>query len=349
MQTIRRILFVAAATLFCIPIVFGQKVETLFYAVDTEESFQDYKANIGMIDIVGPQSYRMDEFGTLWGSVDRRILDLAKKNNVKVMPLVVNAGFDQPAFHRLLHDSLAITRAIGSLVSVCKENGYYGIQFDFEDIHVTDKDAFTEFYRKTAEVLHANGFAISVAVVPRSSDLPGPTSYHKWIFEYWRGAYDYRALARIGDFISLMTYDQHTYRTTPGPVAGLQWMEEVITFVTKEVPAGKISLGIPFYSYRWYPSFQNNQAYAWGQTLGYSDAMGLAERFQAEWKWDDREKVHYTFYENAGLNEYIYLEDQESFKAKMELVKKYKFRGISVWRLGGEDPGVWRVLGDVRR
>ena len=244
MRHTRRVLLVAAAFLFCAALAFGQNIETLFYAVDTEESFQDFKANIGMIDIVGPQSYRMDEFGTLWGSVDRRILDLARTNNVKVMPLVVNAGFDQPTFHKLLHDPAAMERAVSSLLSVCRENGYYGIQFDFEDIHVSDKDAFTEFYRKTADILHANGYAISVAVVPRSSDLPGPTSYHKWIFEYWRGAYDYPALASIGDFISLMTYDQHTYRTTPGPVAGLRWVEKVINFVTKEVPAVKISLGL---------------------------------------------------------------------------------------------------------
>ena len=344
MNHVPRVLSCCTALLLCISLLSAQKTEMLFYTVDGEDCFRSFEANIRMIDIVGPQSYRMDEFGTLWGSVDRRILELAQNHNVKVMPLVVNAGFDQPTLHKLLHDSLAVSRAIRSMLEVCRKYAYYGIQFDFENIHVTDKEAFTEFYRKTAAVLHANGFAISIAVVPRSSDLPGPNNYHKWIFEYWRGAYDYKALAAIGDFISLMTYDQHTYRTTPGPVAGIPWMEAVVAFVTKEVPASKISLGIPFYSYRWFPSFQNNQAYAWGQTLGYEDAKGLADRYRAAWRWDDRNKVNYTFYDNDGLNEYIYLEDARSFEAKMELVKTYGFRGISVWRLGSEDPGVWSVL-----
>jgi spore germination protein YaaH len=71
-------------------------------------------------------------------------------------------------------------------------------------------------------------------------------------------------------------------------------MEAVIEFVTKDVAASKISLGIPFYSCRWYPSFQNNQAYAWGHTLDYETAKGLAERYLAQWKWDEREKVNYT-------------------------------------------------------
>jgi hypothetical protein len=48
------------------------------------------------------------------------------------------------------------------------------------------------------------------------------------------------------------------------------------------------------------------------------------------------------------LNEYIYLEDAQSFQAKLELVKHYKFRGISAWRLGHEDPAVWPILVGAR-
>ncbi|MCX6135655.1 MAG: glycosyl hydrolase family 18 protein [Ignavibacteriales bacterium] len=290
----------------------------------------------------------LDEHGNMWGSVDRRILELSSKNNVKVMPLVVNPGFDQPSFHALLHDSAARARGVSNMVRVCRENKYYGLQFDFENIHISDKDAFTDFYRQAAAALHSNGYAISVAVVPRSSEDIGPTEFHKWIYEYWRGVFDYKALAEIGDFISLMTYEQHTHRTTPGPVAGVPWMEAIIQFVMKGVPPGKISLGIPFYSRVWQPEYQNNAAHAWGKSLDYAEAMALAERNNATWKWDDREKVSYAVYPNEFLNEYIYLEDARSMAAKLALVKKYHFRGISVWRLGHEDPHVWEQINPVK-
>jgi spore germination protein len=326
----------------------AQRVETLFYTIDNEQCIESFRSHLGSIDIVGPQSYKIDEHGILWGSVDRRILELASRNGIKVMPLIVNAGFDQPSFHSLLHDSASKRRAIESILRICSENKFYGIQFDFENIHVSDKDAFTDFYRETASVLHSNGFAISIAVVPRTSDNVGPTEYHKWIYEYWRGAYDYKALAQIGDFLSLMTYDQHTQRTTPGPVAGIPWMDAVIQFVLKGVPPSKISLGIPFYSYRWQPSYQNNMAHVWGRSLDYLEARGLAERYSAKWQWDEREMVYFAVYPNDGLNEYLYLEDARSFAAKLALVKKYQFRGISVWRLGHEDPEVWKKLTPVR-
>ncbi|HTY39402.1 MAG TPA: glycosyl hydrolase family 18 protein [Bacteroidota bacterium] len=322
----------------------SQRMETLFYTIDNEQCFESFRAHVRSIDIVGPQCYRTDEHGNLWGSVDSRMMDLARANDVKVMPLVVNPGFDQPSFHRLLHDSLARARAIGSMVRICRENKFYGIQFDYENIHITDKDAYTAYYKEAAQALHASGFKISVAVVPRTSDDVGPNEYQKWIHEYWRGAYDYKALADAGDFISLMTYDEHTHRTTPGPVAGMPWMEAVIRFVLETVPPSKVSLGIPFYSRLWQPSYQNSMAYAWGKTLDYTEAIGIAERFRAVWKWDDKEHVSYTVYANSFLNEYIYLEDARSFEDRSALVSKYHLRGISVWRLGHEDPNVWRHI-----
>ncbi len=332
--------------LFLLPLTLtAQRLERLFYVVDREDCFQSFQRNIGSIDIIAPQVFDVDRFGIVSGSVDKRILDLARKHNIRVMPLVMNSGFDQPTFHALLTDTVAQDRAIQGMLMECRTLKLYGIQFDFENIHVTDKDLFTAFYRRTARALHAAGYAISVAVVPRISDDPGPTSYHKWIYEYWRGVYDYKALADAGDFISLMTYDQHTYRTPPGPVAGLTWMDQVVRFVMKDVPAEKISLGLPFYSYYWYPYAKGEETHVWGRGLDYIEAKGIADRFSAQWRWDETEGVYYTWFNNESLNEFIFLEDARSFRAKMEYVKKHQFRGISVWRLGHEDPGVWKEMG----
>ncbi len=328
---------------------YGQRFETLFYMVDREDCVRSFEANADQIDIIGPQTYWLDENGILWGSVDRRVMELAQKHTIKVMPLVMNPDFDRTMFHAFLQDSAARARAVYSMVAACTTHGYAGFQFDFENIHITDRDAFTAFYRETAEAFRRHKLALSIAVVPRISDEVGPTSYHKWIYEYWRGAYDYKALAEIGDFISLMTYDQHTHRTPPGPVAGLTWMEKVIQFVLKEVPPEKISLGLPFYSYYWHPFYEDGKAHAWGRGLDHAEAIGLAERYGADWMWNEKEQVYSTFYENEGLYEHLYLEDARSFEAKLRLLKKYPFRGISVWRLGHEDPKVWDVLRRARR
>ena len=63
--------------------------------------------------------------------------------------------------------------------------------------------------------------------------------------------------------------------------------------------------------------------------------------FQATLVWDDREKASYAFWSNAGVFEHVWIEDARAFAAKLELVRKYKLRGYSVWVLGTEDPRVW--------
>lgn len=71
------------------------KSENLFYMIDTPKSFESFKAHVDQISIVCPQAFFISEEGVISGSVDKRILKIAKANNIKVMPLIVNKGFNQ--------------------------------------------------------------------------------------------------------------------------------------------------------------------------------------------------------------------------------------------------------------
>ena len=211
----------------------AQTVERLFYYVDREDSYNALVKHIDQITILGPQTYNVDSLGVVWGSVDSRVLELARARNVKVMPLLVNEGFNQPELRKLLADTAAQNRATRAMVDLCKRHGFWGFQFDVEDISIQDKDRFTAWYVDAARALHAAGFTISIAVVPRASDFAGTTGYHRWIFDSWRGAYDLPAIARVSDLVSWMTYDQHTRRTPPGPVAGVPWMRASVEFALR--------------------------------------------------------------------------------------------------------------------
>jgi spore germination protein YaaH len=169
----------------------GQKPEALWYMVGGEHSVQSFLAHADQISVVSPQVFYLDSIGVVWGSVDRRVVARAREKGVKLVPLVMNPGFDQAAFHRVLVTPEARHRAIRNMTALCRDNRFAGLQFDFENIAITDKDAFTAFARETADSLHKIGCSLSAAVVPRSSEHPGDNSYDRWIFENWRGVYDY--------------------------------------------------------------------------------------------------------------------------------------------------------------
>jgi spore germination protein YaaH len=323
----------------------AQAIEALWYSTDAEASVKSFLAHASQISVVAPQSFSMDSSGIIWGRVDPRVVAKARDARVKLVPLIVNPGFDQAIFHHVLMTPEPRRRAIRNIIGLCRDNRFDGIQFDFENISVADRDAFTTFSREVADSLHRIRCTLSAAVVPRSSEYPGPTSYHKWIYDNWRGAYDYKALAEFMDFLSVMTYSQHTRRTPPGPVAGYPWMEATIRYLLAiGVPPAKISLGLPSYSHYWYPTFDaQGGARSTGTGLSWEAASGMLAKNGAQAIWDARQKEAYAFWENDGLYEWLFFQDARAFEARLELVRQYRLRGYSVWVLGQEDPKVWEL------
>ncbi|HYU51629.1 MAG TPA: glycosyl hydrolase family 18 protein [Gemmatimonadaceae bacterium] len=343
---------VASISLFHPSAVLAQALERLFYYVDREDSYQSLVKNIDQITVLGPQVYTVDSLGVVFGELDSRVLALAKAHRVKVMPLVVNEAFNQPALRKLLSDTAARAGATRSLLQLCQQNGYWGIQFDIENVNIQDRDLLSSWYRETANALHRGGFTLSIAVVHRTEDNAGPTAYHRFLQDSWRAGYDLTALAKAGDFISLMTYSENTRRTPPGPVAALPWMRDNIEYFLKYVPREKLSLGIPTYGDHWYSREDRTipeRARSWAETVGWTWGSGIVERHGATMQWDSVAGVPYAYFSNGGVYEWVFLENARSFREKLNLARTYRLRGFSVWVLGPEDPAIWEILRGERK
>ncbi|HEX9563945.1 MAG TPA: glycosyl hydrolase family 18 protein [Gemmatimonadaceae bacterium] len=323
----------------------AQRLEALWY-LRGEESIQSFLAHADQVTIVAPQVFQMDSAGLIRGRVDPRVMTTARAKGVKVMPLVLNPGFDQPAIHRVLNDVTARAQALRSLTALCRDNGFDGIQFDFENFHVRDKDAYTAFTREAVDSLHRAGCQLSVAAVPRFTEEPGTNSYDRWIHENWRAAFDYKALADTVDFISYMTYAQHTGGSPPGPVAGFPWVKACLEYLLSlGVPPSKISLGLASYSDWWYPVYDDtNGSRLRGSDISYQRAMQILDSARVTPVWDDVQKAQFAMWESNGVFRHAWLEDVRAFMTKLELVRTYGLRGYSVWLLGTEDPRIWTTL-----
>lgn len=318
-----------------------------------EESIQAFIRHADQITIVAPQVFQMDSTGRIRGRVDPRVLATAREKGVQVHPLVMNPGFDQPSIHRVLNHPEARAQALRSLAALCRDNHFDGIQFDFENFHLSDRDAFTSFTREAVDSVHRAGCQLSAAVVPRFNDDPGTNSYDQWIYANWRAAFDYKALADTLDFISYMTYAQHTGGSPPGPVAGYPWMKACLEYVLAlGVAPSKISLGLAGYSDWWYPAYDDkNGSRLRGDDISYARAMQILDSAGVTPTWDDVQKAPRAMWESRGVFRHAWLEDARAFMTKLELVKAHGLRGFSVWLLGMEDPAIWKALQDagVRR
>lgn len=318
----------------------GDSLNNIAYSLSVTKSLNEHHK---AINIFCPQAYQVNEHGTVWGNIDSRFLAAAEKNHIKIMPLITNQGFNSKKTHQLLTDSIATQEAINNMVKVCKQNNFYGLQVDFENVHIADKDAFNDFYKKLATAFHKNNLKISASIFPRNSDDGGKSDFTRAVYDMAAGSFDYKVFGEYSDFVSIMIYNQHIGQTTPGPVAAYPWAESIIKYALKYMPSEKISFGVPVYSTYWFSSMHGGLHVA--QTgLSYNNSKDLIAKSQGQLLWDKYAKVHYAFFSKHDLYEYIFIEDAQSLKEKLALVKKYKLRGISVWALGYEDPNIWKVF-----
>jgi spore germination protein YaaH len=324
--------------------VLGAHPLEMYYYSEGPQGIESLEQHAAQMTIIAPQSYSVDEEGFVRGEVPPEILEIAMRAKVAVMPLVVNPGFDRDTASALLHSRRAQQRAVAYLASIAKRNNFVGWQLDLEYIDPEDKSYYTQFARRVAARLHREGRLLSIAVVPRFSDVyPDLDPSREFHSGEWGAPYDFRALGRVVDFMTLMTYDHHSRATPPGPVAGYDWVKAALDYATERVPRQKILLGIPFYGREWTQSGDETSA----RTLTFEDAQDQMEQLRVESLWDERWRTPWFQYsDDSGMHTGWY-EDSKSLEVKLELMREYRLRGFAAWRLGVEDPAFWS-LADVK-
>jgi spore germination protein YaaH len=204
-------------------------------------------------------------------------------------------------------------------------------------------------------VLHKAGLQLTIATVPNAPGYPGAGGFAKWIYTDWRGAYDLAALAKSVDMICLMTYDQQTRWTMPGPVAGWQWTVENLDYALQFVPKEKLSLGIPLYGYHWYtgaPTMDKatgkESSNLSGDSISAPDALQLAATYGGKVQWDDADHTAYFYFYRDQMREWIFFTDLRTFRDRYQLAADRKLEGFCSWVLGTEEPQIWSLLPDRR-
>ncbi|MDG1755588.1 MAG: glycosyl hydrolase family 18 protein [Rhodothermales bacterium] len=332
-------------TMFLVGTACAQEV-IVYGAGGSRRGSESFLERAGQIDVIAPQSYGVDSLGNVSGAVPQRLIDEALATGTRLMPLIMNPGFNQAQIHGLLANPDGRRRTVEFMVKEGIEKGFWGWQFDFENIHRSRKDAFTTFFREATEALHEAGMTASVAVVP-TNDEAQEKGFSRYMQDNWRGNFDMAAIAEVGDFISLMTYAQHGGPTAPGPIAGLPWMKEMLDYALEQgVPPEKISLGLPFYSGYWHPDhFSNDTIRVRGREIGYALGTDLIEEHGVTMHWLPEQGVSYGFWQQNGVFRWLFLEDARAMEAKLSLFRAYPgLRGVSIWVLGAEDPRVWPLL-----
>jgi spore germination protein YaaH len=318
--------------------------KALFYMTDNPNSVRSFSAHADKIDILVPAWYSVDGNGLVWGGPDPGVMKTAAEHHVPVMPIV--ALMTQSDLHKLFTTLAARSAFVASLLSECKKSGYSGFQIDFENVNWTDRDLLSNLVAETAAALHKEGLQLTIATVPNAPGAPGASNYSHWLYANWRGAYDLKALAQSADLICMMTYDQNTRWTEPGPVAGYPWTVANLEYALQFVPKEKLSLGIPLYGYHWFAGDpgKDEKPNPTAEYIGQQEIDQYVAAYHPHVEWDAADRTAWFYFYRDDTREWVFYTDQRGFQERLSLVRDRGLQGFCSWVLGVENPEIWSLL-----
>lgn len=232
---------------------------------------------------------------------------------------------------KFLNNESARKTAVELLRSMAKTYGFTGINMDFENMRQTDRDAYTTLVKEVAAMCREEGLILSVDVTKYLETSPT-----------YSLCYDRAAIAQYADYVALMAYDQNgTWSKKAGSVAGLDWVEESIKITLNEVPAEKLLLGIPFYARLWR---EENGTVVKTSAIGMDTAKKQVDNAGAQIVYDQKTGQNYAEWTDGNQVCKIWLEDETSVKARLDLIAKYNLAGAASWSMTFERPSIWGFI-----
>lgn len=326
---------------------FGGKPLVCAYYVNWEETSRaSLRRNIDQITHFFPEWFHLAHDGRTItdgrNAEDRTDIDpFVRARGIPILPVINNyneAGartnggpWDTNAIHRLVSDPANRAAFIADLKRTLLANKWQGVNVDFEEIAEDDRDDLVAFMKELHAALKPAGLLVTEAVQLESD------------------GFDIPQLAQSVDGLIPMLYDEHSPgdENGAGPIAGIDWTKARLAELFKEVPANKVILGLGSYAYDW-PKGSDSAV-----TLSYQSAVVQAKESQdskdpsvARVDIDPKTlNPRYRYFDDDGKEHVVWMMDATTAFNQWAVAAKYHPLGYSLWYLGSEDPGIWKILG----
>ena len=310
-----------------------------FYVNWDDNSYASLDANLKQLDLVvlewafvdrGGDSLRVD---TLNGKrAMARVLQEPRDKRPRLLLMVSNFSsaaqdFRTPDVRALLTRPIARARAIAQLAEVVRANGLEGVLVDFEAAenfpHLHELSM--TFTRELRVVLAPLGKTIAYAV-PAYIDSA-----------------DLREVATTVDQVYAMVFDEHYAGGDPGPIASQQFYIDHARAIAAVVPRDKLILMIGAYGYDW--NDKRGKIAADGAT--FQDVIRALRDSGAVMHMDRVSLNPVATYQSPDSTDHeIWFLDGLTAYNEIKVAQSLGVAGVAFWRLGSEDPSLWRVLDD---
>lgn len=262
---------------------------------------------------------------------DKTLINSTNKNKTKLIPSISNSKVQE--LSNILNDSSKVDEHINNIVNVVETNKYDGIDIDYEHILAEDRDEFTSFIKRLSEKLHKQDKVLTIAILWKQK----PAKAIEALSES-RAAQDWSELAKYTDEFRIMAYDYTGSTDKAGPIAPINWIEAILEYaLDNNVPSEKIVLGLPLYAYEWKKDSNRAKALVW------KDVQFIKSNFTVlSDKLDTEKGERHLVFKDQNIVKEVWYQDYEATQLRIELAQKYNVNKFVFWRLGKEDPLIFK-------
>lgn len=297
--------------------------------VHANDGFLDAISQTKGVNVISPTWFSLsDNEGTITSIASQDYVNQAHEKGMKVWGLVDN--FTYPiSTYEILSSAEKRAKVIEQLVAYAEEFNLDGINIDFEQLTEAEGEPFVQFMRELSLVMKEKQITLSV-------DVP--------VVSIYTSHYNRRALGEVVDYLIIMGYDEHYPGGDlgAGSVASLPFVKSGIEETLNEgVPASKVINGLPFYTRVW---FVGDDGSVSSEAVGMQTAQNFVEKSGKSPVWLETESQYYLEVPVEGGVRKVWLEEEASLKAKLEVMKENNLAGVAAWKLGFEEPKIWDLI-----
>jgi spore germination protein YaaH len=264
-----------------------------------------------------------------------KYVEWAKENGYKVWAMFSNNSL-KDVTSTILNSYELRTQMIEKIVELAVKYKVDGINVDFENMNMSDKDVYSRFIIELAPRLREYGIVTSV-------DVTAPDGS-----ETWSLCFDRDVLADASDYLVFMAYDQYSgSSTSAGTTAGADWVEvNIKKFLGQEAVAKeKIILGMPLYTRLWKTDSSGNVT---SSIINMNKISSIIPENVTK-TWDENTKQYYAEWEKNGYKYQIWIEDATSIGEKIDLINTYELAGGAFWEKDRETDDIWSLTAEKLR
>jgi spore germination protein YaaH len=211
-------------------------------------------------------------------------------------------------------------RAAGAVARHAGSMRYSGLVLDFEALDARDLPALLRVVKSVADSARAHGVATIAVAIPATDTA----------------AYPGKPIAAVADFVMPMLYDEHWSTSGPGAIASPGWVRGALARRVAEVGASRIVAALPTYGYRW-STKQKSPA----EVVSFADAARMAATARVPL---ERDGASNTLRAVKPGDWELWVSDAGLLAALAQVARDAGVQRSALWRIGSEDPDIWRAL-----